>query len=203
MSSSSNIAIVILAAGASTRMGSPKQLLNWGETSLINHIITNSKAIKSSHLAVVLGANFEIIASEIVDPSVSIINNKEWQKGLGKSIAYASQFAMDSKEVFDGILLILADQPFVSSSYLGTMIDTFNSEMESIVTTSYGNQKIGVPALFSNSFFEELSQLSGDEGAKSILEKYRDFVKVLTPDFQNLDMDTKADYKSLKKLKKS
>lgn len=201
MASTSNIAIAILAAGASKRMGSPKQLLSWGESTLINHAITFSKNTKANKVIVILGANGEAISMKIEDVDVSVVINNEWQKGLGKSIATAAQFILDLKQEVDGLLIVLADQPFVTSEYLDEMIAEFDKGLSKIVATSYDSKKIGVPALFGESFFTELSQLSGDEGAKSLIKKYDGFVKVQTPNFNNFDIDTKADYEKFSKEK--
>ncbi|MGC6431562.1 MAG: nucleotidyltransferase family protein [Jejuia sp.] len=198
MSSTSNIAIAILAAGASSRMGSPKQVLKWGNTSLLEHAITNSKKSNAKEVIVVLGANNDTISSQITTDDVSVVINKEWEKGLGRSIASAVLYVLDSNKV-EGLLIVLADQPFVTSTYLNEMILTFNLNTGKIIATAYDSDRFGVPALFDKSYFEELSRLVGDEGAKAILKKYNHQVVVLSPDFQNWDIDTKEDYKRLKK----
>ncbi|MFD2726215.1 nucleotidyltransferase family protein [Hyunsoonleella rubra] len=199
MSQSSHIAIAILAAGASTRMGSPKQLLKWCEKSLIQHAIHTSKNTLAMEVIVVLGANSEAITSEINNEAVTLIVNNEWQQGLGKSIASAAHFVLNSKENVDGLLFVLADQPFVTSDYLDDIIKTFNPNKKEIIATSYSKEKIGVPTLFDQAYFAELSLLSGDDGAKSIINKHKDSVKVIAPNFKNMDIDTQADYKMLHK----
>ncbi|MBC3759940.1 nucleotidyltransferase family protein [Hyunsoonleella sp. SJ7] len=200
MSQSSHIAIAVLAAGASTRMGCPKQLLKWGEKSLIQHAIHTSKNTLAMEVIVVLGANSEDITFEINTEAVTVIVNNEWQQGLGKSIASAAHFVLDSKEKVDGLLIVLVDQPFVTSDYLNEMLKTFNPNKKEIIATSYSKEKIGVPTLFDKTYFRELSQLSGDDGAKGIIKTHKDLVKVITPNFKNIDIDTQADYKILYNL---
>ncbi|MEW4925575.1 nucleotidyltransferase family protein [Algibacter sp. 2305UL17-15] len=192
-----NIAIVILAAGASSRMGSPKQLLNWGNTSLIQHTLNIAKTTKAVKTFVVLGADSEKIKEEIKEAKVSIILNPEWELGLGKSIARAASVIFNSKENFDGILVALADQPFVTPSFLNQMIDEFSLNKNGIIATFYNTKKNGVPVLFAKSYLSELNKLDDDFGAKLILEKHESKVKSLVPNFENLDIDTKEDYKSL------
>lgn len=199
METSSNIAIAILAAGASTRMGQPKQLLPWGETSLINHVVSTCKATLAKKVIVVLGANSQAIQSQIKDTSISIIVNETWQDGLGKSIACAANCVLHSKEKTDGLLIVLADQPFVTTTYLNAIITRFIAHHQNIVATAYHSGKIGVPVLFGALYFTELSQISGDEGAKSIIKKYRDSVKVMRPNFENFDIDTKTDFERFSK----
>lgn len=179
-------------------MGSPKQLLKWGEKLIINHSISTARSTLAKEVIVVLGANHETVKSHIMDNSVSIVVNNEWEEGLGKSIAHAAKYVLNSYENFDGLLIVLADQPFVTSDYLDDIIKAFSPNKNEIIATSYHQDKVGVPTLFDNAYFNDLVQLSGDEGAKSILKKYTDFVKVLCPDFENLDIDTKAQYETLR-----
>lgn len=190
----SNISIVILAAGASKRMGKPKQLLKWGDTTLINHAINTAVAINSKETLVVLGAHFELIEKNIKNSEVTILNNIYWENGLGKSIACAIGYLQKSQSSVDGVLVILADQPFITSDFLKLMISKFEINRNQIIATSYGNDKLGVPALFGASYFEELSQLKEDFGAKLILKKYHSDVKCIFPPTENMDLDTNEDY---------
>ena len=96
LDSQSNIAIVILAAGASKRMGEPKQLLKWGDTTLINHAINTAVAVNSKEILLVLGAHYELIEKSIENSEVTILNNLHWEKGLGKSIAFAIDYLQNS-----------------------------------------------------------------------------------------------------------
>ena len=197
-----NIALVVLAAGASSRMGSPKQLLKWGNTTLVEYAINTAKATSANKVFVVLGAHQNRIAKVIQHHSVSILNNKKWEDGLGTSIACASEFILNSnensKENFDGILIMLADQPFVSSDFLNRLIGNFILDTKSIIATSYGKNKYGVPSLFDASYLKELSNLNTDFGARELLKKHKNSIKTVLPDFENLDIDTKEDYQYLK-----
>lgn len=193
----SNIAIVIFAAGASKRMGEPKQLLKWGNTTLINHTINTAVEVNSKEIILVLGAHFELIEKNIENSEVTILNNIYWENGLGKSIAYAIEYLKKSQLGVDGVLVILADQPFITSDFLKLMISKFEINRNQIIATSYGDDKLGVPALFDASHFEELSQLKDDFGAKLILKKYHSEVKCISPPKENIDLDTKLDYTNL------
>lgn len=199
LSQTPNIAIAILAAGASRRMGSPKQLLKWGNASLIQHTINTAKSTFVKEVIVVLGANKEAIASEIDKNLITVIINSEWELGLGKSIACVAKHLLNSKETFDGLLIVLADQPFVTPSFLDQMIRQFNPDSKQMLVTSYNGKKRGVPALFDKVYFQEIAELSGDDGAKSILKNYKEFVRSIKPSFNNLDIDTKEDYHHITK----
>ncbi|MFD1613789.1 nucleotidyltransferase family protein [Gelatiniphilus marinus] len=197
----SNISVIILAAGASIRMGTPKQLLKWGNSTLLGNAIETALKLPVKEVAVVLGANYNVIKKHIEHHHITILNNEEWQKGLGKSLAFGVECMVASKQDIDGILVTLADQPLIDSQFLNKLIDAFNKKTHPIIATSYKNKKCGVPVIFDKIYFEELRTLSDDFGAKYILKKYNALVEILKPEIDNLDLDLKADYKSLYKKK--
>lgn len=197
MSKTSSIAIVILAAGTSTRMGQPKQLLKWGDTNLVGHTITTAKASKAHNVIIVLGAHYEKVAESIRDDSVTIIQNKNYAEGMGTSIAYAAKFLLQSDSHYDGVLLMLADQPFVTSVHLNKMILAFQPESQDIIATSYDDDTKGVPVLFDHTYLNTLYKLSGDGGAKGIVKKYPTHLKTLKASFKNLDLDRYEVYQAL------
>lgn len=197
----SNIAIVILAAGASKRMGSPKQLLKWGNESLLTHAINKALNVKDSEVIVVLGANHGSIQKEIEQFPITILKNSNWKEGLGKSIACAAKYVIELKPKTNGLVITLADQPLIDTEFLKIIIQNFYQDRNQIVATSYGNRKNGVPALFDSHYFEELSNLSNDNGAKHILKKHESSVVSLQLQQENLDIDSIEDYEFLYDLK--
>ena len=197
----SNIAIVILAAGASKRMGSPKQLLKWGNESLLTHAINKALNVKNSEVIVVLGANHGSIQKEIEQFPITILKNSNWKEGLGKSIACAAKYVIELKPKTNGLVITLADQPLIDTEFLKIIIQNYYQDQNQIVATSYGNRKNGVPALFDSHYFEELSNLSNDNGAKHILKKHESSVVSLQLQQENLDIDSIEDYEFLYDLK--
>lgn len=197
----SNIAIVILAAGASKRMGTPKQLLKWGNESLLSHAITKALHVQASEVIVVLGANHGSIEKEIKQFPITILKNKNWEEGLGKSIACAAKYVKESKPEINALLITLADQPLIDSVFLDNIIHKFSQSQNQIIATAYENGKNGVPVLFDSCYFEELSKLSDDNGAKHLLKKYEFSVKSLELQQEYLDIDSKEDYEFLYNLK--
>jgi len=173
-----NIVALILAAGQSKRFGSPKQLLKWKSSNLLEN------AIKE--------------ISELSDTdSVYIIRNDSWEQGLGNSIAFGVNYILNKNIKVDGILLMLADQPLIDSDYLNSIIEKFKPNQNQIVASSYLNGKKGVPALFNKSCFEELTKLQGDTGAKALIENYSKNVTLIKGGNKLDDIDTLEDYKRM------
>lgn len=193
----SNIVSLILAAGQSKRFGSPKQLLKWKDSNLLEHAIQSVCESKVSKTFLVLGANYAQILKEVKTNHVEIVRNETWEKGLGNSIAFGVNHILKSNANIDGILLMLADQPLIDSEYLDSLINKFESDEEQIIASSYKNGKKGVPALFDKCYFKKLSNLKGDKGAKNLIGKYDKKVITLSAEQIIFDIDTKEDYKSL------
>tara|TARA_R110002096_G_scaffold46455_1_gene123923 strand:- start:12295 stop:12906 length:612 start_codon:yes stop_codon:yes gene_type:complete len=195
----SKIAVVVLAAGASKRMGVPKQLLKWGNGTLITHTIQTVLKLNADAIYVVLGANFQLIKKTIHHFPITILNNENWEHGLGTSIACASKFIQNEKPEIDALLFILADQPFITADYLNKIILSFSPNEKQIVASFYQNRKFGVPALFDAFYFEQLSKLNDDYGARHILKANESVMKALIPPVKNVDLDFKEDYERLYK----
>jgi len=195
----SKIAVVILAAGASKRMGQPKQLLKWGNETLITHTIKTALKLNSDAIYVVLGSNFQIIKKTIHHLPITILNNNNWEYGLGTSIACASKYIQEQKPIIDAVLFILADQPFITCNYLNELISCFSPHKKQIIASFYQNRKFGVPAIFDTFYLNQLSKLNDDFGARHILKENESFVKSLKPPVKNVDLDFKEDYERLHK----
>ena len=192
-----NIPIVILAAGASRRMGTAKQLLAWGDNTLLGHTIQIALKTNASDVFVVLGANYHEIKNKISAFPITIIQNKDWELGLGKSIACAVDHILNVKPKIDAVLICLADQPFIDTDFLTTLIKNFTPNINQIIATSYKKGVSGVPVIFDKVYVSELSKLGDDKGAKMLLEKYTSLVKAFKPRLENVDLDYKEDYENL------
>ncbi len=193
---SSNIGIIILAAGSSSRMTAIKQLLPWGDKSMLEQTIWESKKTKADNIALVLGAHKEQILTQIDADDLLIIENKDWAAGMGLSLAKGLRSMLKHSEP-DGVLILLADQPLIDANYLNTLIQTFNSGSKSIVGTQYSSEKIGVPAIFAQTYFEQLCKLDNDKGAGSIIKANKADTTGLEPEGEEADIDTEDDYNKL------
>lgn len=195
----SKLAVLLLAAGSSSRMGVPKQLLKWKNTTLLQHAINTVKHVDQDETLLVLGANFDDITSQIDTSETTVVYNENWEKGLGNSIACGMQYIKDSLPQMDSVLILLADQPLIDSNYLNKMIETHRLNPNSIICTSYQNKKLGVPAIFNKTDFEDLSQLNHDKGAREILNKQSEHILFLDGTHLISDIDTIEDYENLYK----
>jgi molybdenum cofactor cytidylyltransferase len=190
-----NIAILILAAGSSSRMGEPKQLLSIKNTTLLGYSIEQAKQSNANKVFCVLGANAEAIEQSIKKYIIEIINNSNYQNGLSSSIKVGIQH-IEVKH-FDAVLIMLADQPKVDSNYLNTLIRAFEKNLTQISASSYSGN-IGVPAVFPKFYFEQLKNLKGDKGARELLNSHKNAV-ILFKNNHLIDIDTKQDYDDLLK----
>ena len=193
---SSKIAILILAAGASSRMGTPKQLLPWKDTTLLGQVIRTAKSSGVKDVYVVLGANRDKIRPITSRQNITVIQNKVWQEGLGSSIASGIEYFVRQNKAYVAVLVLLCDQPLISSEYLNLLIQTFIKTKKGIVATNYGT-KAGVPAIFGKKYFNALMELNGDMGAKKLIEKNGEDAIVLESGENLTDLDTKIAYENL------
>ena len=195
----SKLAVLILAAGNSSRMGFPKQLLKWKGTNLLQHAINSVKDINADNIFLVLGANYEKVKSNIKADGITVLKNENWENGLGNSIAFGIKYIKESPLNIENVLILLADQPLIDAHYLKLLINTHNQAKREITCTLYNTNKFGVPVIFDKMYFEDLSQLNHDKGAKGLLEKYSDNLAYVDGKNVIVDIDTMTDYEKLYK----
>lgn len=189
------IGSVILAAGASTRFGSPKQLLVYDGDPLVRRAANAALAAGTSPVIVVLGANAPIVAREISNlPGVRTIVNQHWESGLASSLATGVRALMETAGC-DALLVMLADQPGVDAKALRKLMDEFDDKNR-IIAASYLDT-IGVPAIFGCEHAEELMQMTGDRGAGQWLRDHRHQVKTIPLPEAALDIDSPRDAEQL------
>lgn len=182
---------LILAAGSSSRLGRPKQLVRTGGRTLLEKAIETALAANLNPVHVVLGARFEQIKASIEHFPLSIIENEQWQEGIGSSIRTGIRSVI-AEGKYDAVLLMLCDQLHVDAPHLQALIDAYQNKQKLIIATAYGAQ-IGVPALFDQKYFPLLKELSGDEGAKKIIKRHSAEVHSLKFEQAIVDVDTPED----------
>jgi molybdenum cofactor cytidylyltransferase len=192
-SSCDNVYAIILAAGASSRMGRPKQLLEWQNQSLLEHAIQNARALLNERVIVVLGAHAELIQTAIDLDAVTAIDIPDWQEGVASSIKAGVQALPASAAA---ALFLLCDQPLINTTHIQTLLNGWQNEPSRIVASQY-NQSVGVPALFPAEFFGLLLELKGDQGAKRLLLEFGDSVLKIPLPEAGFDIDTSNDFDHL------
>ncbi|HEX8019845.1 nucleotidyltransferase family protein [Mucilaginibacter sp.] len=189
--------IIILAAGASSRFGSPKQnLIYQGKTLLQRAIQTALTCLHCEKVIVVLGANEGLIRSNIDDQLVDVTYNPRWQEGMGSSIKFGVAEMLRLKPGVTSIILMLCDQPFVDSFLISQLMEKKEAHDCGIIACGY-RDVLGAPALFDIKYFPALLSLEGPEGAKNIIETNVDDVFILPFPLGAIDIDTAADLERL------
>lgn len=190
------IPILLLAAGGSTRMGQPKQLLPWGEQTLIEHQIQT--LLKTGNpINVVLGSNSKLIIPVIEKYSLDIFINADWKSGMGSSISFGIGQIIQKFPDADGVLITLLDQPMVTTFYLEKMFYAYQPDSKQIIASRSASGWKGVPVLFDKCYFKELSELKNEEGAKKIIKRHEKNVILLDGGELLEDMDTPLVYQQL------
>lgn len=193
-----NVPIILLAAGASRRMGTPKQLLAWNGITLIEHQIQT--LLKTGQkVYVVLGANASEILPFIKSYNVTTIIYKKWNSGMGNSIAFSITYLQKNNNFLQGVLITLVDQPLISVSHYNSLLKKFDPNLEQIVVSVSDKGWEGVPAIFHKNHFHELKKLKGEKGAKNIIKSLDKTVVKATASNLLTDIDTPKVYHELSK----
>ena len=192
------IAAVVLSAGESSRMGSPKALLPISGVPFIEEIVRALKGTKIDRIIVVLGHHAEEIQKRIAHLPVTFVVNRDYAKGQLSSliVAIRSLAAEKTTEKIDGVLVHLVDHPFISPALVDHMIDRFYETKKLIVIPRYGGRR-GHPVIFSSRLFPELLSAPLEKGAKIVVHAHRDETLEIETDFAGvtIDIDTPEEYR--------
>jgi len=185
------IGAVVLAAGASTRLGYPKQLIVHEGEPLVLRIATAAVEAGANPVVVVLGANAEMIAAALSGLRfVTTVVNPGWSDGLASSLAVGLTAVIENSAC-DGVLVALADQPLVNAAALKRLMAAFGGERR-IVASAY-DDTVGVPAIFAREHVDALLRLEGDAGAGAWLRSRPDEVTRVPLEAAAFDIDTPSD----------
>lgn len=188
-----SIGAVILAAGASSRMGTSKQLLEYGGQTLVRRAALAAQEAGCNPVVVVTGAHAEELEKELRGLNLQEANNPEWESGMGSSIRAGIQAVVMANDKVTALVLMLCDQPFVTADVLSGLITAHRETGREIVASSYG-LTIGVPALFGKAFFMELVRLESGAGAKQVIQRHLAQAHLLPFPQGEIDIDTPADF---------
>jgi molybdenum cofactor cytidylyltransferase len=197
MTNNQTICIVVLAAGASHRMGSPKQFLKTRTGAfLLEYLLTEALEIQPSAVIVLTGrdnAALQTILPQSHKANVDIIYNPAWESGMASSLKLGLQHA-ETKHGAEAVLFMLCDQPYVNRALLRQLHLCHQESRKPIVACRYANGVLGVPVLFARSHFYLLQNLEGDTGARKIVAAHQDLCALVDFPKGYIDLDSPEDY---------
>ncbi len=184
------MAAVVLAAGASSRLGRAKQLLNFGGKRLVRHVVDAAATAACSPIVVVVGAQAGSVLEALAGSQANAVENPEWREGIASSLRRG---ILALPEQVDAAIVLLCDQPAVSPALLRSLVTTQRNTGKAIVACRW-NGVVGPPVLFLRERFPALLALSGDVGARSVLESEGDGVALVEFPDGAFDVDTPEDW---------
>jgi len=189
---------IILSAGESKRMGTPKQLLPWGKTIILQQVIDNAAASHLEQILLVLGSHAGEIAGKItISPKIEIVVNHDFKEGMSSSVKCGIKNAPAGADAF---MLLLGDQPFISHAIINRLLDEYQTSKHGIVIPVY-NGKHGHPVIFAAKYKQELLAIA-DQGAKAVVNNHLQDILEVPLDAPEIltDIDTPQDYQKAKAL---
>lgn len=185
-------ALLILAAGASRRLGRPKQQLLFHNQTLLNRIIGTAMALNAGPVVVVVGED----ADRQLSQNIIVVPNPEWTEGMASSIRIGIKTLQTDFPSVETVIIMVCDQPYVSTDLLQEMIDHYKENKKPVIACTYADT-IGTPVLFHKEIFPELMELRGDKGARVLINKESHRVGLVNFPQGNIDIDTEEDYERL------
>lgn len=188
--------LVILAAGASTRLGEPKQLLSFEGQTLLQRAIQAALASGCAPIAVVLGAKAAELLQALAGAPVTVVQNPAWEEGMALSIRCGLRTLLHANPELSGCIFMVCDQPFAVAAVLKKLVQARQDGANGIVASAY-KDTLGTPVLFDKKYFPELLALRGQEGAKKLIIQHSSDVTQIAFAAGAIDIDTAADYSAL------
>jgi molybdenum cofactor cytidylyltransferase len=197
MSLNPSTAIVILAAGSSSRMGQPKQLLEYKSETLIARICHLALDTECRPVVLVLGANADLIKQHVpINEDLIVVHNPDWSQGMSTTLRTGIQQLQNASPEVEYLLVLLVDQPFIDLKLINQLLSSAKLQPGKIVATAYDGI-LGVPAIFPKSYFELLSNIQGDKGARKVLMQHQEDVFPISFSQAAYDLDTPEDLENL------
>jgi CTP:molybdopterin cytidylyltransferase MocA len=192
-----SVAAIVLAAGASRRLGQPKQLLLHRGVTLLERALILSSEAGAAPVIAVLGAQFEHILQSITIGDAIPVINERWEQGIATSIHAGIDTLDEIAPNAAGVLMLACDQPRLTVDHLRALLDAFSARREPLMVASAYAGVLGIPAVFPRTVFAHLRALRGDKGARALLvEPLCDLIEVPFPGGE-VDIDERADLSQL------
>ena len=193
---------IILAAGAATRFGQPKQLLRLKDKYLIERVLDAALNSKLGRVVLVLGFAHQKIqkalGKKLRHAKLQIEVNPHYQKGQGHSLQVGLSSVINT---FPAVMFLLADQPLVDAATINCLLDKFWSADKDIGVPTFQGKR-GNPSIFSQKFYQHIMKIKGDIGARQIINAHPE--RVLEIEIKNpllfSDVDTPQDFEKINKL---
>jgi molybdenum cofactor cytidylyltransferase len=193
-SNPAGVGAVILAAGSSSRMGSPKQTLQYRGESLLRNAALAALGAGCRPVIVVTGAHSELSRRELEGLDVREVLNRRWETGMASSVRAGVEGLADADA--GAVVLMLCDQPHVTAEVISGLVAAHRATGSPVVASTYGGS-FGVPALFDKTLFAELRQLKGASGAKQVIKRHASEAHFSSFPGGEVDVDTPADFSRL------
>lgn len=190
------IGIIILAAGSSSRLGTPKQLLMFRQQTLLDRIVGTCLLLNTGPVLVVLGSEKGLLSERWTHSKAIAVHNENWAQGISSSVKCGLQYLTDHFPSAEGAIFTVCDQPFITDSLLLQLIEKHRETQMPVVACSYDNV-LGTPALFHHAVFGELMELTGDKGARQVINKDSSRLSTVPFPLGIRDIDTAGDYEQL------
>lgn len=188
-----SVAAIILAAGASSRLGEPKQLLRFQNETLLARSIRLAAESGADPILAVVGAHWERIRKSVqFTPAIPAVN-PQWKQGIASSLQVGLHALVAESPSSEGVLLMTCDQPYLSSAYLRSLLESFRAHhAQRIIASGYAGT-VGTPAVFPQAMYARLRSLQGDQGARVVLAEERDTLVCILLEHGEIDIDYPAD----------
>jgi len=185
--------IMILAAGEASRMGKAKMLLPFKKTTILAHLIEESISVEPNNVQLVTGYYHDLIQAEINTDKVNIVHNSDYKLGMSSSIQVGLTAMLTACPSLDFLIIVVSDQPFLNRSILRSLLNKQLLTTKGIIASTYNGIQ-GTPVLLSCAYFTHLYNLTGDKGARVILQQFPDDIEAIDFELGELDIDTEEDY---------
>lgn len=180
------LSILIPAAGASNRLGQPKQLVQFKSDTLIQNAVNISESVSPLETIVITGANAEAVKNAVKQTTIRWVHNPHWSTGMGSSIAVG---AANISSTSSGVMIVLCDQWRLQTSDLQAMAEAWLINPGRIVVAQANGQYMP-PVIFPSAFFKQLCELEGDQGAQKLIMTQPDLVTAMAMESAAIDLDT-------------
>ncbi len=193
------VGAVVLAAGGSTRLGRPKQLLQYRGETLVLRAARAACSAGCAPVVVVAGDEPERIKEELSPLDVQLCHHAEWPRGIGSSIRIGVAYAVALDPALDTVLLMVCDQPFVTAEIITALLAARARTQKRAIACAYAGT-IGVPALFARTSFPSLLALPDEQGAKHLLSAHAEEIALIEFPQGTIDIDTPDDFRAISLL---